>query len=117
MEVEILKDRQRPVQRIELRHNANISSRHCGMSHNIDPCNSYLAARRQRACGANADCRSLARPIRPQQAKQLARLHRQIDAVDRGHTLLLVSKDFSEAGNFNNHKRRNQSEEENRVLV
>src|SRR6185312_14664120 len=105
VEVEVLKNGQRTVERVVLRHHADASPGQRRMRDHVDSGNANLAAGGQRARGADSDGGGFARSVWTEQAKQFARLDCQVNAVHRLNRLRLVAIDFGEAGDVNDHER------------
>ena len=101
MEIKVLEDSQRAVQRIELRDDADKPPRMGRVLNHIDSLDAHGAAGRQRARGGNRDGGRLAGSVRPQQSEDLALLQLQVDAVE-GHHALLRLVDLGEFFNFDN---------------
>ena len=70
MKVHVLENGALPIKRIELRHHAHVAARLGRMRHHINARDRDFARGGQRARGADADGRCLARAIGAEQAKQ-----------------------------------------------
>ena len=90
MVIDILENRQRTVERVELRHDTNPLPRLRRMLHYIDAGNAHRAAGRQSARGANPDGGGLSGSVRAQKAKNLAALYFEVDAIHSDYALLAL---------------------------
>src|SRR5271170_2237133 len=102
MEEEVLKDAERSVEGVVLRHHADVPPRQRRLRANISARAPHPARRWQRAGRADADGGCLARALWSEQAENLALLDRQIDAVHSNHPLLVLVN-LGQARNLNDH--------------
>ena len=93
MKVEIFENRERSIEGVVLRDHADVAP--CGRrpGNHVHSRDRHLAAGRQGARGGNADGGCFSRPIRPQQAEDLALLDGKVDAI-YGNDPLLSFIDF-----------------------
>lgn len=85
-----------------MRNNPYVSPRRCRTRDYIYSGNRYLATGWQRAGRCDADGGRLSSSIGSQQTEDLARLDREIDAINGDDTLLFLI-DFGQAPDFDDH--------------
>jgi hypothetical protein len=102
MKVDVLEDSTCPVQGVVLRHDADTATGEGGRFHDINSCDAHAAGCGQGTSSADANGRSLAGPVRSQQAEEFSLPDAEIDAVYGDDTLLPVI-DFSETFDLYDH--------------